>query len=87
MRDEQKQTPQDVCGEANSTCQLSWIIGLSPGLDTNLSVSCTGHQISWSIFSYELFCVLIWKLFHFLPKFEFSLIYSLVSEAFLHVFS
>ena len=44
-----------------------------------------GNQISRIKSSYELFCALIWKLPHFLPKFEFPLIHSLVSGAFLHV--
>ena len=45
----------------------------------------TGHQILWIKSSYELFCVLIWILSHFLPKFEFSLILSSFSGAVLHV--
>ena len=66
--------------------QLSWIIQESLGYDTNLLVSHTGHQISQIKLSYELFCALIWNLSHFLQKFEFFLIHSLVSGAFLHVF-
>ena len=51
-----------------------------------LTLPGTGHQISWIKSSYELFCVLICNLSHFLPKFEFSLILSSFSGAFLHVF-
>ena len=51
-----------------------------------LLVSCTGHQISHIKSSYEIFFALIWNLSHFLPKFEFSVIHSSVSGAFLHVF-
>ena len=58
----------------------------SPGYDNNLPVSHTGHQISGIKSSYEPFCALIWNLSHFLPKFKFSLIHSLVSVAFSPVF-
>ena len=58
----------------------------SPRYDTNLPVSHTGNRISQIKSSYELFFALIWNLSHFHPKFEFSLIHSLVSGAFFHVF-
>ena len=58
----------------------------SPGYVTNLPVSHMGHQISRIKLSYELFCVLILNLSHFLPKFEFSLILSSFSGAFLLVY-
>ena len=59
----------------------------SPGYVTNLPVSHMGHQISRIKLSYELFCVLILNLSHFLPKFEFSLILSSFSGAFLYIIS
>jgi len=61
-------------------------LGESPGYDNNLPFSCTGHQISRIKSSYELFCIKIWNLSHFLPKFEFSLIQNSVSGSFSHVF-
>ena len=48
----------------------------SPRYVTNLLVSHTGHQISQIKLSYEFFCVFIWNLSHFIPKFEFSVILS-----------
>ena len=62
------------------------LIAYLPVLVDYLGVSYMGHQISQTKSSYELFCALIWNLCHFLPKFEFSLIHSSVSGAFLRVF-
>ena len=45
----------------------------SPGYDTNLPVSCMGHQISWIKSSYEVLLASIWNLSHFLPKCDFLL--------------
>ena len=77
--------PQSIKLYAYMPTLPSWIIQESPGYNTNLPVSCTGHQISQIKSSYELFCALIWNLSHFLPKFEFSLIYSLVPRSFLNI--
>ena len=44
---------------AMHTCQLSRIIWESPGYDTNLPVSRTGHHISRIKSSFELFCALV----------------------------
>ena len=53
--------------------------------DTTTLFTRKSHQISRIKSSYELFCALIWNLFHFLPKFEFPLIQSSVSGAFSRV--
>ena len=45
----------------------------SPGYDTNLPVSRTGHHISRIKSSFELFCALVWDLAHFSSKLEFFL--------------
>ena len=78
--------PQNIKLYAYMPTLPSWIIQESPGYNTNLPVSCTGHQISQIKSSYELFCALIWNLSHFLPKFEFCFIYSSVPGSFLHIF-
>ena len=41
------------------TCQLSRIIRESPGYDTNLPVSRTGHHIFQIKSSFEIFCALV----------------------------
>ena len=66
--------PQNIKLYAYMPTLPSWIIQECPGYNTNLPVSCTGHQISQIKSSCELFCALIWNLSHFLPKFEFFLL-------------
>lgn len=68
------------------TCHLSWIIQESPRWHQSPGLLHRSPNLPEKIeFSYELFCTLIWNLSHFLPKFEFSLINSSVSGAFLHI--
>ena len=54
-------------------CQLYRIIRKSPGYDTNLPVTGTGHQISQIKSSYKLFCALIYNLPNFLQNSNFLL--------------
>ena len=69
------------------TCQLSQIIRKSPGYDTDLPLSRTGHHISRIKSSFKLFCALVWDLAHFWLKTWIFLIRSTVSGAFSLVFS
>ena len=54
-------------------CQLYRIIRKSPGYDTNLPVTGTGHQISQIKSSYKLFYALIYNLPNFLQNSNFLL--------------